>query len=91
MLEVERGFLKGSKHLPLCKGRMALWRTICFESSIEEVLCLSVSMSMSSLSFFSASRFNLHVYFLMTLTGIPLSIKLACVPCNMSKDFYGQI
>ena len=38
-------------------NRMALWRTLCLQSNIEEVLCLSSSISISSLWFSSLSYF----------------------------------
>ena len=41
-------------------NRMALWRTICLQSNIEEVLCHSFSMSISSLWFSYLSYFNVH-------------------------------
>ena len=39
---------------------MALWRGLCLQSYVEEVLCLSFSIFISSLWFSSLSYFNLH-------------------------------
>ena len=57
--------------------RMALWRTLCLQSNIEEVLCLSFYMFISSL-WFSSLLYHILIYIfylLIILTGIPLLLK----------------
>merc|ERR1712122_254820 len=43
-------------------NRMGLWRTLCSQSNIEEVLSLSFSIPISTLWFYNFTSFYLHFY-----------------------------
>merc|ERR1711860_27353 len=72
-------------------NRMGLWRILCSQSFIEEVLSLSFSTPISSLWFCSSSSFYLH--FLSSNNPLRNSTnnKIPFSPFIFQKDFFGLI
>merc|ERR1712110_1409675 len=72
-------------------SRVGLWRTLCLQSNIEEVLSLSFSTPISSLWFSFSSSFYLH--FLSSNNPLRNSTnnKIPFFPFIFLKDFFGLI
>merc|ERR1712113_1227064 len=72
-------------------SRMDLWRILCSQSNIEEVLSLSFSTPISSLWFCNSSYFYLH--FLSSNNPLRNSTnnKIPFFPFIFIKDFFGLI
>ena len=56
-------------------NRMALWRTLCLQSNIKEVLCLHFIFPFLLVLFFFFIFLIYIFYLLIILWGIPLIIK----------------
>merc|ERR1712018_67782 len=68
-------------------NRMGLWRTLCLQSFIEEVLSLSFSTPISSLWFYNSSSFLSSSNPLRNSTNN----KIPFFPFIFLKDFFGFI
>merc|ERR1712054_340694 len=72
-------------------SRMGLWRILCLQSNIEEVLSFSFSTSFSSLWFCNSSSFYLHFHSSNNPLRLNTNNKIPFFPFILIKDFFGFI
>merc|ERR1739845_168958 len=72
-------------------NRMDLWRILCSQSNIEEVLSLSFSTPISPLWFYSSSSFYLHFHSSNNPLRLNTNNKIPFFPFILLKDFIGLI
>merc|ERR1711982_161869 len=72
-------------------SRMDLWRLLCSQSIIEEVLSLSFSTPISSLWFYNSSSFYLHFHSSNNPLRLNTNNKIPFFPFILIKDFFGLI
>merc|ERR1711982_161515 len=70
-------------------SRMDLWRLLCSQSIIEEVLSLSFSTPISSLWFYNSSSFYLHFHSSNNPLRLNTNNKIPFFPFILIKDFFG--
>merc|ERR1711918_187428 len=72
-------------------SRMDLWRILCSQSIIEEVLSLSFSTPISSLWFYNSSSFLSSFSFFNNPLRLNTNNKIPFFPFILIKDFFGLI
>merc|ERR1711959_751335 len=72
-------------------NRMALWRILCLQSNIEEVLSLSFYFPISSLWFCNSSSFSSSFSFFYNPLRLNTNNKIPFFPFIFLKDFLGLI
>merc|ERR1712176_1240801 len=68
-----------------------LWRILCSQSNIEEVLSISFSTPISSLWFYSCSSFYLHLHSSNNPLRLNTNNKIPFFPFIFIKDFFGLV
>merc|ERR1711862_620594 len=72
-------------------SRRGLWRILCSQSNIEEVLSLSFSTPISSLWFWNSSSFYLHFHSSNNPLRLNSNNKIPFFSFIFQKDFFGLI